>query len=87
MLARAIRNDPSRVEIERCLEIRREVFVDEQQIAKELEFDGLDAACTHFLAWAQSDRKASCAVGTARLWVGTDGVAKASRVAVLAKLR
>ena len=87
MLARAIRDDRSPVELERCLEIRREVFIEEQQIAKHLELDELDPDCTHFLAWSGPDRDAALAVGTARLWIDSAGVAKAQRVAVLAAAR
>ena len=87
MLARAIRDDRSPVELERCLEIRREVFIEEQQIAKHLELDDLDPDCTHFLAWSGPDRDAALAVGTARLWIDSAGVAKAHRVAVLAAAR
>jgi predicted GNAT family N-acyltransferase len=31
-------------------QVRREVFVDEQGVPEELEWDGRDAACAHFLA-------------------------------------
>ena len=30
--------------------IRKTVFIDEQHVPKELEWDGTDTACTHFLA-------------------------------------
>ena len=42
--------------------IRKTVFIDEQQVPKELEWDGLDADCTQFLA-----RFNSKPVATARL--------------------
>lgn len=87
MLARRTRDDQGQPERERCIEIRRDVFIEEQQIAKELEMDDLDPDCTHFLAWTGSDREAAKAVGTARLWIDAEGVAKAQRVAVLAAVR
>ena len=37
-------------DIEACLEIRRRVFIDEQQVTLAEEVDGLDPACEHFLA-------------------------------------
>lgn len=64
-----------------CSAIRFEVFVDEQQVPKDLELDAFDAHATHFLAFAGGR-----AVGTARLrTLGKD--AKAERVAVLASER
>jgi predicted GNAT family N-acyltransferase len=64
-------------EIERCLDVRREVFVAEQRVPSEIEIDGRDADCTHFLAFVGDD-----AIGTARLRITEDGHAKAERVAV-----
>lgn len=61
-----------------CLEIRRAVFCDEQGVSSELEFDGLDDACRHFLA-LEGDRP----VGTARTRPLGDGVVKFERIAVL----
>jgi len=64
-------------ELERCLDIRREVFVGEQGVAPGIEIDGRDARCIHVIALAGGD-----AVGTARLRFTEDGRAKAERVAV-----
>ena len=67
-------------DLESCLDVRRAVFIVEQQIdeADEIDaFDTLDAACTHFIA-----RQAQTPVGTARLRI-VDGAAKLQRVAVL----
>jgi predicted GNAT family N-acyltransferase len=58
--------------------VRETVFVHEQKIAAELEFDDRDAACVHLLAF-----DGDAAIGTARLDV--DG--KIGRVAVLASHR
>jgi len=62
--------------------IRRQVFQQEQGVSPELEFDGLDDAATHLLAWHQGQ-----AVGTSRLRTLSEGVAKVERVAVLATYR
>ncbi len=68
-------------ELELCFEIRKRVFVDEQEVSREEEFDGLDASCVHFIArW--NDR----VVGTARLLTSRQQ-AKAQRVAVLREAR
>lgn len=63
---------------EAALDVRREVFVEEQDVPEELELDGLDGEAIHFLArLADGDP-----VGTARLRDYGDGVAKVERVAV-----
>ncbi len=59
--------------------IRELVFVREQGVPEELEWDGLDPACLHILAWSDSDD----AIGTARLQ--PDG--KIGRMAVLKEWR
>ncbi len=64
-----------------CVEIRRVVFIDEQSVPEEIEIDGLDPACRHFLALADGR-----AVGTARLKAIAGGV-KIQRVAVLREAR
>ncbi|NJL02132.1 MAG: GNAT family N-acetyltransferase [Spirulinaceae cyanobacterium RM2_2_10] len=62
--------------------IRRTVFQDEQGVAPALEFDGLDDAAEHLLAYLDGR-----AVGTAR-WRGLEaGIAKIERLAVLADAR
>lgn len=64
-----------------CREIRHRVFVVEQRVPEEIEFDGLDDECVQLVA-LHADRP----IGTARLrGVGED--AKAERVAVLAGAR
>lgn len=64
-----------------CHALRRRVFMDEQGISEAEEFDDLDGAAVHLLAW-QGER----AVGTARLLrAGTTG--KIGRVCVLAEAR
>ena len=45
-------------------DIRREVFIEEQQVPKDLEWDGLDTKCRHVLAY---DLTQELPVGTGRL--------------------
>lgn len=59
-------------------EIRRRVFIEEQAVPREEEWDGRDDACLHFLA-----RLGETPIGTARLL--PDG--HIGRVAVLAEAR
>ncbi|GEN28250.1 acetyltransferase [Halovibrio variabilis] len=59
-------------------EIRRIVFIDEQNVPQEEEWDGLDPECQHFLAMLDGQP-----VGTARLLPD----AHIGRVAVLADAR
>ena len=62
----------------RASEIRRRVFIEEQQVPQEEEWDGRDDACLHFLA-----QRGDTALGTARLL--PDG--HIGRVAVLQEAR
>lgn len=65
-------------EFEHCFEIRRTVFVEEQNVPLEEERDAYDEIARHFLATADG-----VPVGTARVTLKDDGVtAKISRVAV-----
>lgn len=64
---------------DRLARIRREVFVVEQQVAEELEWDGADGACRHVLALDEGGRP----IGTGRLL--PDG--HIGRMAVLAAHR
>ena len=67
----------TQADLDHCLTIRRKVFVEEQKVPADLEWDDQDAACTHFLA-VQQDKVA----GTARLAMVKD-YAKIQRVAVM----
>jgi predicted GNAT family N-acyltransferase len=67
--------DADRPAVER---IRRAVFIDEQRIPEQDEWDAADAACVHVLARLNRDP-----VGTGRL----DPAGKIGRIAVLAGLR
>lgn len=62
--------------------VRKAVFVDEQGVDESVELDGKDADAHHVVAF-----DGGAAVGTARLRLVDEGVAKAERVAVLAAAR
>jgi ElaA protein len=72
----AVAETPQQMEM--CYEIRRAVFVAEQDVPLELEMDDKDSAATHFLMSAGDGQ----AVGTARFYV-KDAAAKIGRVAIL----
>jgi predicted GNAT family N-acyltransferase len=63
--------------------LRKEVFVQEQGIAPELEWDEEDAHCVH----AVLCNHLGVAVATGRLLPSHQGVAKVGRMAVLRRLR
>jgi predicted GNAT family N-acyltransferase len=63
--------------------IRREVFVDEQRIPAEMEWDGADPDCTHAVAY----NRFGVALGTGRLLEHVPGVAKIGRMAVSRPMR
>lgn len=69
-------------DLEACYAIRIEVFCGEQMVSRDLEFDGLDGQCRHYLA-----RIGDEAVGTARVRPVGDGTVKFERVAVRAPHR
>lgn len=62
--------------------IRRRVFVDEQQVPEELEFDALDHDAVHLLA-SRDGRP----LGTLRIRFPGSSIAKIERVAVLREAR
>ncbi|MBX3643528.1 MAG: YbgC/FadM family acyl-CoA thioesterase [Rubrivivax sp.] len=63
--------------------IRTEVFVQEQRIPKELEWDAADASCVHAVAY----NRFGMALGTGRLLEHAPGVSKIGRMAVRQSLR
>ena len=69
-------------EMAACFAIRREVFCVEQGVSEELEIDGLDAECRHYLL-----RVGGQSVGTARTRSVEPGTVKVERVAILARYR
>ena len=69
------------VELERCMAIRDNVFVGEQNVPPELERDGRDDDCLHYLVTMDGE-----IIGTARVMVMDDRF-KFQRVAVLPSAR
>jgi predicted GNAT family N-acyltransferase len=59
--------------------VRRDVFIDEQDVDPDIEMDGKDDEATHFVAYNEVDGRP---VGTARLHVKDEDTAKPERVAV-----
>ncbi|MYV65908.1 GNAT family N-acetyltransferase, partial [Streptomyces sp. SID2131] len=57
---------------EACFAVRREVFVEEQGVPKELEYDAYDATAVHVLAV----RADGLPLGTGRLLHGADAAGK-----------
>ena len=68
---------------ERASRIRTQVFVEEQKIPAELEWDAADADCVHALAC----NRFGVPLATGRLLEHVPGVAKIGRMAVLAPMR
>lgn len=68
-------------ELEKAFEIRKTVFVEEQKVSPEEEYDEFEKISTHFLAFLD-DKEA----GTAR-WRFTEKGIKLERFAVLASAR
>jgi predicted GNAT family N-acyltransferase len=68
----------SDAEREDALAVRHAVFVEEQGVDEDLEYDEHDSEAVHFVAYDGSDP-----VGAARLRELEDGVGKVERVAVL----
>jgi YbgC/YbaW family acyl-CoA thioester hydrolase len=63
--------------------IRSQVFVEEQKIPAEMEWDAADAGCVHAVAVNRFGH----ALGTGRLLEHVPGVAKIGRMAVLSSMR
>jgi predicted GNAT family N-acyltransferase len=72
----------TRNELNGAFGVRQEVFIIEQGIAKQDEYDGLDNSCLQFIA--RSGRKV---IGTARVRFPDPGCAKIERMAVLKTFR
>ncbi|WKN44023.1 GNAT family N-acetyltransferase [Tunicatimonas pelagia] len=79
MMVRKVSTDE---ELQQAFQIRNEVFVQEQQVAPEEEYDEYDATAAHYLAYD----KAKVPCGTAR-WRKTEQGIKLERFAVLASHR
>lgn len=68
-------------ELEVCRDLRRTVFIDEQKVPEDVEWDGRDADALHLLAF-----QGAKPVGTARLRK-VDDLGKIERVCVLSEAR
>ena len=75
-----IRRIPGDGDLKQALKLREIVFIDEQNVSLEAEFDGLDDQCDHLIA-SIGPRT----VGTLRIRLINDHLAKIERVAVLKK--
>ncbi|WSJ88709.1 GNAT family N-acetyltransferase [Streptomyces sp. NBC_01304] len=76
----------SAADLEACFLVRKEVFVAEQGVPEELEYDAYDSSAVHVLAVGPDG-----ALGTGRLVVGAEGygdsVGKLGRLAVRSAAR
>jgi predicted GNAT family N-acyltransferase len=68
-------------QLQHSFDIRRKVFIEEQNVSESEEFDELDKVCRHFLLWL--DEKP---IGTCRLRTTPDGI-KWERIAILKEYR
>lgn len=75
-------NDLSSKVYEDAIHIRKEVFVEEQQVPPELEIDDLEDQTTHLVGYIDSVPAA-----TARIYEKEPGTYKIQRVAVIKKAR
>ena len=66
----------------KAFEIRNLVFCEEQKVSKEIEFDGLDQFCDHYLAKINE-----LPIGTVRIREEKKGTFKIERMAVLKEYR
>jgi predicted GNAT family N-acyltransferase len=77
-----VRRITSVQDFDACLRLRREVFTVEQEIPADLDDDGLDPDCRHYLAFDTAGNP----IATARVLV-KDKTAKIGRVAVAKTMR
>ncbi len=74
-----IEND---AELEEAFAIRQTVFVEEQNVDEDIEYDGQDSEAVHMVV-----KKDNRAIGTARVRFPNEGVAKVERMAILKQYR
>jgi predicted GNAT family N-acyltransferase len=72
-----VRRIPGEGDLSDAFSVRRDVFIEEQNVSEADEWDGKDEDSVHFVVYDDE-----YAVGTARLPTPEDGVAKIERVAV-----
>ena len=82
MAAATITQATNKEEMDHVYSIRTKVFIEEQQVPKDLEMDEWEEKSVHFLAWL-SDTP----IGTCRLRFVDNDTGKAERVAVLKEYR
>ena len=73
-----VRRAFSKEDIDKCRQIRYEVFVYEQGVPLDVEIDAQDSAAMHFLMEVDGNP-----IGTARIINKGDGIGKIGRVAIL----
>ncbi|MGH2996836.1 MAG: GNAT family N-acetyltransferase [Gaiellaceae bacterium] len=78
-----VRRPRDDAELAQALALREEVFVGEQQVPLEADLDGLDDEAIQIVALADG----GTVVGTCRLLVGDDGVARFGRLCVRSSAR
>ncbi len=81
-MATRIVTNPTPEEMQQAFDLRIRVFVHEQAVPLEEEFDGLDDQAAHVIIFDEADR----AVGTGRMLI-RDQVAKMQRITVDASCR
>lgn len=72
-----VRRIPGEGDLSDAFDVRRDVFIEEQNVSEAEEWDGKDEHSVHVVAY-----DGESPVGTARLPTPEDGVAKIERVAV-----
>ena len=77
-----VNNIKNQSDKKKAFEIRNLVFCEEQKVSKEIEFDGLDQFCRHYLAKINE-----LPIGTARVREQKKGTFKIERMAVLKRYR
>ncbi|MEI7029782.1 GNAT family N-acetyltransferase [Streptomyces pratensis] len=71
-LAYSVRRAVEESDLQACFQIRKDVFVGEQQVPEDIEYDAHDATAVHVLAVAAD----GTALGTGRLLHGADAAGK-----------
>ncbi|MDJ1431307.1 GNAT family N-acetyltransferase [Halostagnicola sp. A-GB9-2] len=69
--------------LEDAFSVRQTVFVEEQGVDEEIEYDEHEDDAVHFVAYERTDTGEGHPIGAARLREPEDGVGKVERVAVL----
>ncbi|MFO8072937.1 MAG: GNAT family N-acetyltransferase [Polyangia bacterium] len=67
--------------------VRREVFIEEQRVSEDEEFEGLDPDSLHLIVELEDREGSREPIGVARLRLTGGGTAKAERFAVLSEHR